>query len=326
MKFIYKEISTEIMISKQVFLTSVLILIFTLTAGAVIAHPGEYQELTLDYNLEGEIIIEEESPQSTVSDITATLHLTPLESYRQTVSESETTPESTDSEQNVTFTWKSPSTNTLPFSQKARIETTAHTKPITKKTTFPLEDIPLSIQTYLDQTENIDSSDEIRRVATELARGEDDLFLIEAKLARWVHDNVEYNLTTLTSEVNQPASWVMENRYGVCDEITNLFISMNRALGIPARFVSGMAYSEAIPDQDNWGNHGWAEVYFPETGWVPYDVTYNQLGFIDATHIELQKGSDGNRPSIKYQYRGKDINIKTTPLTFSTRVIDTGGK
>ncbi|MGM5481325.1 MAG: transglutaminase-like domain-containing protein [Nanobdellota archaeon] len=306
--------------SKSLILAFVILLITLTPVMAADEHPGSYQELTLSQNVEGQIIIEKESSSSTVSDVKATLHLKPLESYRQRIIDSDTIPVSMELDESVIYIWENPTSSDLRFSHSARVETTAYPKPIRTKAVFPLEDIPLSVQPYLDETDNIDSSDEIRQVATELAQGEDDLFIIEAKLASWVHDHVEYNLTTLTSEVNQPASWVMESRYGVCDEITNLFISMNRALGIPARFVSGVAYSEAIPDEDNWGNHGWAEVYYPETGWVPYDVTYNQLGFIDATHIELQKGVDGNKPSVSYQYKGRDIDISTRPLDFSTRM------
>ncbi|MFP4119235.1 MAG: transglutaminase-like domain-containing protein [Candidatus Woesearchaeota archaeon] len=304
----------------------IITIIVTLLATITTAHPGEYQELVLRNDIEGEINIQKESPEASVSSVQATLYLKPLESYRQKVSDSHTQPDGNETEENMTFSWNNPTTEQLQFSHSTRVETTAHPKQVTSKTRFPLEKIPSEITPYLDTTENIDSSEEIKRIATRLAQGEDDLYIVEAKLASWVHDNVEYNLTTLTSEVNQPASWVMESRYGVCDEITNLFISMNRALGIPARFVSGVAYSEAIPDEDNWGNHGWAEVYYPGTGWVPYDVTYNQLGFLDASHIELQKGVDGNKPSIRYQHQGKDIDIKTLPLEFTTRQVSGNGE
>ena len=52
--------------------------------------------------------------------------------------------------------------------------------------------------------------------------------------------NVKYDITTSTEDVSQKSSWVLKNKIGVCDEITNLFISLNRASGIPARFVSGV--------------------------------------------------------------------------------------
>ena len=60
----------------------------------------------------------------------------------------------------------------------------------------------------------------------------DDLFIVVYKLAEWVKTNVNYDLSTLTASVSQKASWVLDNKEGVCDEITNLFIALSRALGI----------------------------------------------------------------------------------------------
>jgi hypothetical protein len=37
-----------------------------------------------------------------------------------------------------------------------------------------------------------------------------------------------------------------------------------------------------------WNFHAWAEVYLGESGgWVPVDPTYNEVGFVDSTHISL---------------------------------------
>ena len=73
--------------------------------------------------------------------------------------------------------------------------------------------------------------------------------------------------------MTEPATWVYDNRQGVCDELTGLFISMLRELGIPARFVSGVSYTNLPEFAKPWGGHGWAEVWFPDVGWVPFDVT-----------------------------------------------------
>ena len=60
---------------------------------------------------------------------------------------------------------------------------------------------------------------------------------------------------------------------------------MLRSIGIPARFVTGTASSGTIAE--GWGNHGWAEVYFPEKGWIPWDVTFGQYGWVDSSHLKL---------------------------------------
>src|SRR3989338_2220208 len=108
------------------------------------------------------------------------------------------------------------------------------------------------------------------------------MYVASFLLASWVKENVRYDLTTLTAEAVQTSSWVFQERRGVCDELTNLFIAMARSVGIPARFVTGTVYSGLLP---GWGNHGWAEVYFQGYGWVPFDVTYGQYGWIDPSHV-----------------------------------------
>jgi len=156
-----------------------------------------------------------------------------------------------------------------------------------------------------------------------LIKEEDDLFFAVYNLAEWTKENIEYNLSTLTAEVLQPSSWVLENKQGVCDELTNLFISMSRSVGIPARFVSGMAYTNL---KDEWGNHGWAEVFFPGVGWVPYDVTYGQYGWIDPSHLKLKEGKDSGSPSAEYAWRASGVDLNLGDLETKTEVVGLGGK
>ena len=156
----------------------------------------------------------------------------------------------------------------------------------------------------------IDINDEIRQIASSIVQGEDDLYTAVFKLAEWVENNVEYELSTLTAEATQKASWVVDNKKGVCDEITSLFISMSRSLGIPARFVTGISHSNINLQNQGWDLHGWAEVYFPGFGWVPFDVTYKELGFVGTTHIKLKTTLDSREVSINYATRSRNTQIK----------------
>ncbi|MEM4260758.1 MAG: transglutaminase-like domain-containing protein, partial [Candidatus Woesearchaeota archaeon] len=118
---------------------------------------------------------------------------------------------------------------------------------------------------------------------------------------------------------------VIMTKQGVCDEITNLFISMNRALGIPAKFVSGIAYTN-LENVDPWGPHGWAEVYFPDYGWIPFDVTYGEFGYIDSAHIKFRSTIDSNKSSINYEYRARNAKLVIGKLLFNTEVVSLGRK
>ncbi|MBI2647234.1 hypothetical protein HYW99_02045, partial [Candidatus Woesearchaeota archaeon] len=138
-------------------------------------------------------------------------------------------------------------------------------------------------------------------------------------------NNINYNLSTLTAEVSQKASWVLQNRQGVCDELTSLFIALLRAVGIPARFVSGISYTNSPLFPEEWGPHGWAEVYFPSYGWVPFDVTYAQFGWIDPTHIKFKDSIDSDEPSTYYQWRGRNADLITKKLDIKTTLLEKRG-
>jgi len=68
---------------------------------------------------------------------------------------------------------------------------------------------------------------------------------------------------------------------GTCRDFTELMIEALRAVGLPARFVSGYLY---VPDRDSHDVHGggathaWVEVYLPGAGWVDIDPTNAILG------------------------------------------------
>lgn len=68
---------------------------------------------------------------------------------------------------------------------------------------------------------------------------------------------------------------------GTCRDFTELMIEALRALGLPARFVSGYLY---VPDRDRGEVHGggsthaWVQVYLSGAGWIDIDPTNAILG------------------------------------------------
>ncbi|HLC50304.1 MAG TPA: transglutaminase-like domain-containing protein, partial [Candidatus Nanoarchaeia archaeon] len=124
---------------------------------------------------------------------------------------------------------------------------------------------------------------------------------------------------------SQKASWVLDNRQGVCDELTSLFIAMARSVGIPARFISGISYTNSDLFADSWGAHGWAEVYFPGYGWIPFDVTYGEFGWTDPTHLKFKESADSDDPSTYYQWLGKDADLKAKDMEIKTSLVSHSG-
>lgn len=305
----------------------VTLILLLLSALAIAQEDSELftaQEMILALDMDGSINIQPETSNWAVDYVNADLHMYPRESSRQTVLSQTTNPKAILINDTLRYRWENPKTQNLDFSLDAEVRTKYHMPKLTREITFPTKIDEM--QQYLQPTENIDSDNEaVIAQASILAEGETDLYILENKMAAWVRRDIEYNLSTLTAEVSQPASWVLQNRYGVCDELTNLFIAMNRALGIPARFVSGVSYTNSPLFPEPWGAHAWAEVYIPEVGWVPYDITYGEFGWLDPTHIELMYGVGSIEPSTSFEWLARNIKLTPGELNIEANIIDTEG-
>lgn len=65
--------------------------------------------------------------------------------------------------------------------------------------------------------------------------------------------------------------YVLDEGHGDCGQVSLLYISLMRSLGVPARWESGWMLH---PGEKNL--HDWAEVYFEGVGWVPVDVSFGR--------------------------------------------------
>ena len=76
-----------------------------------------------------------------------------------------------------------------------------------------------------------------------------------------------------------PVEWFLfESQTGFCTYYASAMITMLRSLGIPARLAVGFAPGAFDDDREEWAvnarnYHSWAEVYFPEFGWVEFEPT-----------------------------------------------------
>jgi transglutaminase-like putative cysteine protease len=225
----------------------------------------------------------------------------------------------------VDFIFSNPIKSSYSLTVQAKVITRNTVTEVAIPIIFPLRSLDSSLYKYTQPTLIVDVTPEIRNLASELIGDKTDLYEIEYVFAEYVRKNVAYDMSTLTSSANQKSSWVLENRRGVCDEITNLFISLNRAAGIPARFVSGVAYTNL--DEifgKSWVPHAWAEIYYPGIGWIPYDVTYGQYGFLDAGHIKLLDSEESSSSNIDYTYLGNNVKIVPGEIDSDVKVLNYG--
>ena len=71
---------------------------------------------------------------------------------------------------------------------------------------------------------------------------------------------------------------------GYCDYFATTMVVMVRAVGIPARLVTGFSSGTYDYNSNRFvvvqaNTHSWVEVYFPGIGWVEFEPTTNQLPF-----------------------------------------------
>lgn len=284
-----------------------------------------YQNLDLDLSMKSDLEISGR-PNSNLDYLKIKLYLYPESGYHQQIISLSTSPDYVKKDDYLELMWAENRLGKYNYELISDVKTYNKFPIISNKISFPIQNIDQEYLPYLDYTEKIDSNQDIINRASELAEGEDDLYQVVFNLAEWVKQNINYNITTLTAEASEPASWVLENKYGVCDELTNLFIAFCRSLGIPARFVSGISYTNSDIFENDWGLHGWAEVYFPDIGWVSFDPTYGQFGYIDATHIKLRDSYDSDKSSTKFEWQGTNVDLSPGATEINVDVKKYGNK
>jgi len=285
------------------------------------------EEIITKVNISSTIELVKKGPMYKVELLRAELYNYPKNDISQEVTALDTIPAAEDKADMLRYTWRSPQEKKLNYRLTSTVKTQNKPNQIQKKATYPVrQELHRGYDIFIKPTLHIDSGNPlIKQKAKEITQGETDLYAIVSKTANWVNKQVKYNISTKTEKATQKASWVMENKQGVCDEITALFIALLRAADIPARFVSGISYN-SIPGQgETWGTHGWAEVYYPERGWLPYDITFGQYGRIDAGHIKLKEALDPRDKPTRFEWHGRDAGLESEKLNIDAKIKEIQG-
>ena len=113
-----------------------------------------------------------------------------------------------------------------------------------------------------------------------------------AELTARIHADFAYDQTATT--VTTPVEEVLRRRRGVCQDFAHLEIACLRALGLPARYVSGYLATVPPPGRPRLvgadASHAWVAVFSPAAGWVALDPTNDLL--VDDRHVTVAVGRD----------------------------------
>jgi len=96
------------------------------------------------------------------------------------------------------------------------------------------------------------------------------------------------------TEISTPLLDVFMQKRGVCQDYTHVMIGCLRALGLPARYVSGYLLSQPPTGRERLlgadASHAWVSVWSPPLGWIDLDPTNNVR--VDTSHVTLATGRD----------------------------------
>ncbi|MET0408220.1 MAG: transglutaminase family protein [Hyphomicrobium sp.] len=101
-----------------------------------------------------------------------------------------------------------------------------------------------------------------------------------------VRDAIEYKVGATNAHTTAVEA-LIEGK-GVCQDHAHVFIAAARAIGIPARYVSGYVLTGS--DEPSDANHAWAEVWLEGLGWVGFDPA-NRVCPTDK-YVRLATGLD----------------------------------
>ncbi len=142
--------------------------------------------------------------------------------------------------------------------------------------------------------------------------------------ARAIYDYVTQTLNYNTARIDEnlarmgAAAAMNEPDNAVCMEFTDLFITMARIAGIPAREIDGYAYTTGkdaqpiyYPEIGSDILHAWAQIYLPGDGWVMVDPTWGSttdgidfFGQIDLNRVAFAiKGLSSQTPYAAGAYK-----------------------
>jgi hypothetical protein len=210
-----------------------------------------------------------------------------------------------------TFHWNAPPVQTvIRVRMRMRITVVSPLTSFSSPAGYPLSTIPPSAARYLRVTPMLRLYGHGRQLARRLARGRRTERGVVAAVADYVATRTYYD----PARANGPfrASWVLTHHAANCRGYANAMSALLRVLGIPAQTEYGWVTASpvAVPGPGNetsfvqWSapgtpgeSHVWLNIYFPGTGWVPFDPQKEKF-FIDPRHIGFFSSVDAGLRSM----------------------------
>lgn len=146
---------------------------------------------------------------------------------------------------------------------------------------------------------------------------------IPQAVKQFVSHSASYSLNTQkVPDGRDVAEWFLNDaETGYCMHFANAAAVMLRALGVPARYVTGycadVVDGKAIVTSDN--AHAWVEYYDSSIGWIPLDATSSDFVVVQATE-SIQPTTQAQTTSPTVQPTTQAQNTKPVKTEVKTKI------
>lgn len=135
--------------------------------------------------------------------------------------------------------------------------------------------------------------------------------------AHWVRAAMVYERGTTGVSTSAVDAW--RHGRGVCQDFVHVALALVRAMGIPARYVSGYLHPDPEGSIDHTvvgESHAWAEAWLGD--WHPFDPT-NQAA-VGERHVLVARGREyGDVPPLKGVYSGAPSSVQHVAVQLTRR-------
>ncbi len=122
----------------------------------------------------------------------------------------------------------------------------------------------------------------------------------------------EYQYVSGSTSLETTPYQVFTSKKGVCQDFANVFITLARLLGIPARYVCGYLYTgntgESRTRSD--ASHAWVQLYIPNIGWKAFDPTNGILPRTDHVRVAYGRSYRDTAPTAGTLYTPANESLR----------------
>jgi transglutaminase-like putative cysteine protease len=170
-------------------------------------------------------------------------------------------------------------------------------------------------QQYIQPSPHIES--DAPEIKADVGKLSTNKTLVERARDIYTGVNVYLQYDTNEAYAHRGALSAQHTRRGVCTEFAGLFVAFCRAVGIPARIVSGYWVPRDTPlntpvltKEDR---HAWAEFYLPNVGWVPAELSLVTTRVVDGKRLPNYKYFAAIQPNDRHFMWGYGLETEHKP-------------